>query len=127
MNIVKFALASAVIFNASGAVAQDAANGQKIFARCATCHGIGDANRAVGPNLNGVIGRTAGTQADFAARYSPAMKAAGEGGLVWSEETINQYLADPRGFVAGNRMAFAGLPSETDRADVIAYIKTYSE
>jgi cytochrome c2 len=105
----------------------DAAAGERVFARCGVCHGVGDANRAQGPNLNGVFGRVAGTQEEFAPRYSPAMKAKGEEGLVWSEETIDAYLADPRGYIPGNRMAFAGLREEADRANVIAYLKQFSE
>ncbi len=74
-----------------------------------------------------MIGRTAGTQADFLPRYSPAMKEAGAGGIVWNEETIAEYITDPRAFIPGNRMAFPGLKDEQERADVIAYIKQFSQ
>jgi cytochrome c2 len=106
----------------------DAANGEKIFKKCKICHQVGDtAKPGVGPVLNGVIGRTAGTSDTFAGKYYPAMKEKGAGGLVWSEETIAQYLSDPKGFVPKNKMAFIGLPKEQDRADVIAYLKTFSK
>lgn len=104
--------------------------GKKVFAKCAVCHGIGDTKKPIGPNLNGVIGRTAGTQPDFVAKkaagYSKAMIAAGEGGLVWDEAQIAEYITDPKKKVPGNKMAFPGLKEEQDRLDVIAYIKTFS-
>jgi cytochrome c len=96
--------------------------GAKVFRKCAACHMIGpDAKNRVGPELNGVIGRTAGTLPDF--NYSDAMVAAGEGGLVWSVETLHEYLINPRAMVKGTKMAFAGLKDEEDRDAVIAYIE----
>lgn len=98
------------------------AAGQKVFRKCAACHQVGpDAKNRVGPELNALVGRTAGSLPDF--NYSDAMVAAGEGGLVWSAETLDGYLADPRGTVAGNKMAFAGLKAEDDRRAVIAYLE----
>lgn len=128
-NGMKLALASMALSFAAlpGAFAQDPANGERIFQRCAACHGIGDTTRPLGPNLNGVIGRTAGTLEEFAPRYSEPMKQAGADGLAWTTEEIDDYLENPRTKIPGNRMAFPGLPSETDRADVIAYIETFSE
>ena len=106
------------------AAAQDdlAAAGEKIFKRCAACHMIGpDAKNRVGPELNGVIGRTAGTLESFS--YSPAMVMAGEGGLIWSDETLHTYLENPKALVPGTRMAFAGLKKPEERDAVIAYIE----
>jgi cytochrome c len=104
--------------------------GKKVFVKCAVCHGIGDTKKPIGPNLNNVIGRTAGTQPDFVAKkaagYSKAMVAAGAAGLVWDEAQIAEYITDPKKKVPGNKMAFPGLPKEQDRLDVIAYIKTFS-
>lgn len=104
--------------------------GKKVFTKCAVCHGIGDTKKPIGPNLTGVIGRTAGTEPDFVAKkaagYSKAMIAAGEGGLVWDEAQIAEYITDPKKKVPGNKMAFPGLKQEQDRLDVIAYIKTFS-
>lgn len=108
------------------AFAQDLAKGEAIFKRCATCHGIGDAKKPVGPSLNGVIGRTAGTEESFLKKYSKAMVAAGEGGLVWTAENIAEYITDPKKKVPGNKMAFPGLKKEDERADVIAYIAQFS-
>jgi cytochrome c2 len=108
---------------AAPALAQDdIAAGEKVFRRCAACHMVGpDAKNRVGPELNGVIGRTAGTLEGF--NYSDAMVEAGAGGLVWSDETLHSYLADPRGMVKGTKMAFAGLKSDEDILAVIAYIE----
>lgn len=98
------------------------AAGEGVFRQCSTCHQVGDSARnGAGPILNGVVGATAGTHDGF--RYSPAMTGAGEEGLVWTEENIAAYLADPRGFLRGTRMAFRGLQSEDDIAAVIAYIQ----
>jgi len=100
----------------------DLANGRRQFAKCRSCHVIdkGGDNR-VGPALHGVFGRTAGTAAGFT--YSPALKGAG---FVWDADKLNQWLADPKGFLPGNRMTFVGLKQEKDRRDVIAYIKVES-
>lgn len=101
------------------------AAGESVFRQCSTCHQVGDSARnGAGPVLNGVIGATAGTHDGF--RYSPVMTGAGEEGLVWTEENLAAYLADPRGFLRGNRMAFRGLSSEEDITAVIAYIQASS-
>ena len=112
------------------AFAQDAEAGKKVFIKCAVCHGVGDVKKPLGPTLNGVIGRTAGTEPEFlakAAGYSKAMKEAGAAGLVWDEASIAEYITDPKKKVPGNKMAFAGLKVEKERLDVIAYIKTFSK
>lgn len=97
------------------------AAGEKVFKKCAACHAIGpDAKNRVGPELNALIGRTAGTAPDFS--YSEAMKAAGTGGLVWSSETLHTYLESPKAMVPGTKMTFAGLKKPEDRDAVIAYI-----
>lgn len=119
-------LAVALTLAAGHAFAQDAEAGKKVFAKCAVCHGVGDVKKPLGPTLNGVVGRTAGTEPDFAAKYSKPMKDAGAGGLVWDEANISEYIADPKKKVPGNKMAFVGLKAEKDRLDVIAYLKTFS-
>jgi cytochrome c2 len=109
---------------ATPVLAQDdlAAQGEKVFKRCAACHQIGpDAKNRVGPSLEGVIGRTAGTAEGFT--YSDAMAEAGQGGLVWTDETLHAYLENPREMVKGTKMAFAGLKKPEDRDAVIAYIE----
>jgi cytochrome c len=96
----------------------DAGKGEKIFARCKACHTIEAGKNKVGPSLAGVVGRHAGAIADF--KYSDAMHSAG---VTWDEASLDKYLADPKGFVPGNKMAFPGLKNEQDRQDVIAYLK----
>lgn len=92
--------------------------GRRIFTRCQTCHVIEEGVNRNGPSLHGIIGREAGTVEGF--RYSDANA---NSGVTWTEETLFEYLENPRAFIPGTIMAFPGLRSEQDRADVIAYIK----
>ncbi|XDA97068.1 c-type cytochrome [Sulfitobacter sp. LCG007] len=102
------------------------AAGEKVFRKCASCHQVGEgAKNRTGPHLNAIMGRTAGTVEGF--RYSGAMAEAGEGGLVWSEETLAEFLADPRAVVKRTRMSFAGLKSAEDIAAINAYLSTLGE
>ena len=100
----------------------DAANGEKLFRRCAACHAVVEGQNKLGPSLYGVIGRTSGSIEGF--RYSPAMKGAG---ITWNDETLSAYLENPRAYVKGTRMVFPGLKSSQDREDVIAYLKSVTE
>lgn len=101
----------------------DAGAGLKVFAKCKACHdAVGDKNK-VGPNLANVIGRTAGALESFAPKYSKAMKAAGEAGLVWTEADLTEYLHAPKAKVKGTNMAFVGLKKDQEIADLIAYLK----
>lgn len=102
----------------------NATDGEDVFKKCRACHKVGPgANNAVGPPLNGIVGRKAGTMEGF--KYSAANQAAGEKGLVWTEEVLMTYLENPLKFMPGTLMAFAGLKDEQDRKDVIAYLKTF--
>jgi cytochrome c len=104
------------------ALAQDADAGKKVFAKCAPCHSIGPgATNKVGPNLNGVIGRKAGTEEGFA--YSDAMKNAG---WVWDEAIFKEYITDPKKKVPGNKMLFPGVKDETERDDLAAYLASFA-
>lgn len=103
----------------------DAAAGEKVFRKCRACHTADEPKNKVGPTLQGVVGRAAGAVDGF--KYSPAMKEAGEKGWVWNDETLDAYLADPKGSIPKNRMIFVGLKKADDRADVIAYIKSASK
>nr|WP_116132638.1 c-type cytochrome [Tropicimonas sp. IMCC34043] len=101
------------------------AAGAKVFKKCQACHAVGEgAKNKVGPVLTGLVGRTAGTEEGF--RYSPAMTDAGGGGLVWNETTISEYLADPKAYIKGNKMAFAGLKKDDEIKAVIAFIESNS-
>jgi cytochrome c len=98
----------------------NAAHGQSVFVRCAACHTLGSSGGAIGPNLNGVVGRKAGTLPGY--RYSAAMKGSG---LTWDSATLARFLAAPMQVVPGTKMIFPGLPSAQDQADVVAYLKQY--
>lgn len=101
------------------ALAADAANGQKVFRQCQACHVADKEQNRVGPHLVGIIGRESGAVDGF--RYSDAMAASD---IVWDETTIAEYLADPKGYIPGNKLAFAGLRKAEDIADVIAYLQS---
>ena len=107
------------------AFAQDVSAGEKVFKKCSACHAVGEgAKNKVGPHLNDMFGRTAGTLEDY--KYSKPMIDAGAGGLVWDAAALTQYLADPKGMIKGTKMSFAGLKKEDDLANVIAYLQTFS-
>jgi cytochrome c len=101
----------------------DAAKGENAAKKCAACHTFnkGGPNR-VGPNLWGVVNRPKGTEGGF--NYSAAMKAKGG---EWSYEDLNKFLANPKGFVQGTNMQFAGLSKGSERADVINYLHTLAD
>ena len=99
----------------------DAAAGKIVFNKCAICHSPEAGVNKVGPSLHGIVGRHSASLATY--NYSPAMKATN---WDWTEEKLNTYLVNPRAVVVGTKMIFPGLPSETDRANVIAYLKTLS-
>mgnify|MGYP002717281216 FL=1 len=102
----------ALMAGVSSASAQNAAEGEKVFRQCKACHSLEAGKKGVGPSLNGVVGRKSGTVEGFA--YSPAMQNAN---ITWDAENLTKYAADPKGFVAGNKMAFAGV--KKDRKSVV--------
>ncbi|MBQ5946042.1 cytochrome c family protein [Massilia sp. ST3] len=94
--------------------------GRKVFARCANCHQVGPGARNVfGPELNGIVGRRAGSLPDY--QYSPALRRAG---FAWDEARLAAFLRDPDAVVPGNAMRFWGLSSERQLADLLAYLRT---
>lgn len=131
--------ASAGLLSVGTAAAQDAAKGETVFKQCMACHRVGpDAKNLVGPVLNNVIGRQSGTAEGYS--YSPLNKAAGEAGLVWTNELLMEYLPDPNGFLkkfltekgkadlatGSTKMTFR-LAGEQQRKDVIAYLDSFSK
>lgn len=104
----------------------DVGAGEKVFKKCAACHTVGDgAKHKVGPELNDVFGRTAGSAEGY--KYSNPMIEAGEGGLVWDADSLTTYLSNPKAMVKGTKMAFAGLKKDDEIANVLAYLKTFSQ
>jgi cytochrome c len=102
--------------------AQDAAKGEKDFAVCRACHQIGPtAKNGIGPVLNGIIGRKAGTYPGY--NYSEANR---DSGIVWTPEELDTYLVDPQKVVPHTKMIFPGLKDQQKRADVIAFLKQYA-
>ena len=98
------------------------AQGRDVYRRCAACHVPNAPQNRVGPHLVGMFGRTAGGLDDF--RYSSAMR---ESGIVWTEETVAAYLRDPRRYIPGNRMAFAGIRRDEDMAALMVYLRRVTE
>lgn len=123
ISFIAALLAAATLSTAqlAGAAEGDATKGERVFKRCISCHSLEPGKKKpTGPNLFGIVGRQAGADPDY--RYSAAMKAAGEGGLIWTEENLGDYLADPRGYVPKSKMLIK-LPKEQDRLDVIAHLR----
>jgi cytochrome c len=111
VSIVAFGLAHAPAY-------ADAASGKSAFAACAACHSVSGAD-GIGPHLNGVVGRKAGSVAGF--NYSSAVK---RSNIVWDANSLSSYIANPQQVIPGNHMPFSGLPDATTRADIVAYLTT---
>lgn len=119
--IISAVLGAAALVSLSGAAyAGDATAGEQVFKKCKVCHQIGEtAKNMVGPVLNGVVGRKAGTYENYS--YSDANK---NSGITWDEATLKVYLHDPKAKVPGTKMTFPGLQSDDDIDNVIAYLKS---
>lgn len=101
------------------AIAQEGDKGERVFKKCQACHALAPGEHTdKGPSLHGIFGRKAGTAEGYA--YSEAMKSAS---VVWSDETMDAFLADSQGVVPGNTMNFSSLRKPEDRAAVIAYLR----
>jgi len=106
----------------SALAAGDAASGEKVFAKCKSCHQVGEtAKSAIGPELNGLDGRKAGSVEGY--HYSDAMK---ESGITWAEASFEEFIKNPKAKVPGTKMVFQGLSSDKDAADVWAYLATFA-
>lgn len=114
--------AALVLLGLNQAQAQDAAAGEKVFAQCRACHQVGEnAKNAVGPVLNGLFGRPAGTVEGYT--YSPANK---NSGITWDEATFRDYIKNPRAKIPGTKMVYAGLKDEQRINDLVAYLKQFN-
>ena len=115
------AAAALVVPFAGMALGQDVEKGATLFKQCAVCHKIGPgATNSIGPELNGLDGRHSGSVANYT--YSDANK---NSGIVWNEQTFEDYIKDPRAKIPGTKMIFAGIKNEQQAKDLWAYLKQY--
>ena len=118
-------LAVGALFTTAAQAEGDVAAGEKAFKKCMACHIVGEgAKHKVGPLLNNLIGRQAGSAEGY--KYSKAMIDAGAGGVTWTTENIAAYMKSPKGFVKGNKMAFSGIKNEDEITNLITYLATFS-
>ena len=121
--MLRVMMAAAVLCTAAiPAIAADPAAGEKAFGVCKACHKVGEgAKNGVGPALNGVVGRAAGSGEGY--KYSDAMASSG---ITWDEANLAEYLKNPKTKVAGNKMMFAGVKDDTKIADIIAFLGQFN-
>ena len=111
----------AILTSTPPSMAQDAAAGEKVFVVCKACHQVGEtAKNSVGPVLNGIIGRKAGTFPGYT--YSDANK---NSGLTWDEATFREYIKDPKAKIPGTKMLYTGLKDDQKIGDLLAYLKQF--
>ncbi|MCX8502949.1 MAG: cytochrome c family protein [Alphaproteobacteria bacterium] len=121
-NFIFSSIAAAMLLATPAFADGDAAAGATVFVKCKACHENEQGVNKIGPTLKGVVGRKTASIADY--KYSDAMAAKGAEGQVWDEATLAAYLPDPKAYVPGTKMAFAGLKNPQEVADVIAYLKS---
>lgn len=113
------AIAALVAASTGTALANDLEKkGKRVYNKCKACHNLESKKNKIGPHLVRIMGRKAGSVENF--KYSSAMK---NSGVVWDEKSLDAYITNPKKFMPGNKMTFAGLKKEDDRKAVIAYIK----
>ena len=117
-----------LLASGSLSVASDEAKGKHIFNKCRACHSLAAGISKIGPSLNGIIGRKAGTWKKKNGKlfpYSTAMRKAGNGRkpLTWNAITLKRFLAAPRQFIPGNRMSFPGLKKAKDRDYLLSFLR----
>lgn len=113
-------LAAACLATTGAQAAGDAKNGETVFGRCAICHNVKNGgSNSIGPNLVGVVGRKSASVPGFA--YSSALKATG---ITWTDDKLIQWVTNPNRVAPGTKMAFPGITSKKEQADVVAYLHT---
>jgi cytochrome c len=100
-----------------------AANGERMYRACAACHSLEPDKNMTGPSLADVWNRKSGGLPSFP-RYSAALKSAG---IIWNDDTLNEWIKDPQHFIPGNTMTFPGMKEPRQRADLLAYLKDASK
>jgi cytochrome c len=121
MKLRLAAAALALVSMGPAAQAQDVGAGETVFKKCLPCHAVGPgARNKVGPALNGLAGRAAGSVAGYS--YSKANK---ESGIVWDAATFKEYIRDPRAMIKGTKMAFAGIKNDEDIANLWAFLAQF--
>lgn len=129
MGLVRYALPLALVAAMPMSVQAETGDktaGEKVFQQCKGCHQIGaGAKHRSGPHLNALFGRKAAELDDF--RYSKSFQRAGAGGLEWHADTLDVFLENPRAMTSGTRMSFRGIKDAQDRADLIVYLRQFSD
>lgn len=121
LGLVSFSVLAVISFSSASVAEGNAALGKKVYKKCKVCHTLEAGGRnQLGPNLFGIVGKKSAQKEGY--KYSKAMKAAG---LTWDEATLDLYLKKPKALVKRTKMTFIGLKKDKDRANVIAYLKTF--
>ena len=107
-----------IILTISIANTADLVKGKKVFKKCVACHSLEEGKNKIGPPLNNLLGRKAGSVKGY--KYSKAMK---NSGVVWNEESLDKFLAKPRKFIPKTKMSFRGIKKKSLRDDLISFLK----
>ena len=121
--MMRFVIAALIVMLSAPIAAQagDIEAGLKVFKKCKACHVVDKEKNKTGPHLVGIIGRPAASVESFK-KYSKAMK---ESGIVWDAASLDGYLENPKKYLKGGKMAFAGLRKQKDRDNIIAYFESH--
>ena len=107
-----------IILTVSIANTDDLVKGKKVFKKCVACHSLEEGKNKMGPPLNNLLGRKAGSVKGY--KYSKAMK---NSGVVWNEESLDKFLTKPRKFIPKTKMSFRGIKKKSLRDDLILFLK----
>lgn len=127
LRVISLSVAASLwIGSAAAEPLGDVANGEKVFKKCKACHAVGaDARTKVGPPLNSIFGAQAGGYEGV--KYSKAMLKQRADGLIWTAETLDAFIENPKALVTGTRMSFRGIKDPQDRADLLAFLRQFSD
>ena len=116
--VVTGTITTILIFSIANAA--DPAKGKKVFRKCVACHSLQECKNKIGPPLNNLLGRKAGSVEGY--KYSKAMK---NSGVVWDEESLDKFLTKPRKFIKRTKMSFRGIKRKSSRDDLISFFKNH--